>query len=239
LCDEKAGVMMLIDRVVADYFETNCWIIAAEPGQECVIVDPGIGNPDLVSQISLKVTKYKLKPVAVLITHGHLDHFFSVLPLTKSTPMRTFISKEDRFLLENPFGALKSGGESEQLLRAFGITKFKEPSEIIELQDFSVFELAGLNFESIFAPGHTKGSVVFTVNNEQLISGDVLFAGSIGRTDLPTGSAVDMKRTLKERILTLSDELNVLPGHGEQTTIGIERVRNPYLQGDFLDQIGR
>ncbi|NDG24678.1 MAG: MBL fold metallo-hydrolase [Actinobacteria bacterium] len=230
---------MLIDRVVADYFETNCWIIAAEPGQECVIVDPGIGNPDLVSQISLKVTKYKLKPVAVLITHGHLDHFFSVLPLTKSTPMRTFISKEDRFLLENPFGALKSGGESEQLLRAFGITKFKEPSEIIELQDFSVFELAGLNFESIFAPGHTKGSVVFTVNNEQLISGDVLFAGSIGRTDLPTGSAVDMKRTLKERILTLSDELNVLPGHGEQTTIGIERVRNPYLQGDFLDQIGR
>jgi len=173
------------------------------------------------------------------ITHGHLDHFFSVLPLTKSTPMRTFISKEDRFLLENPFGALKSGGESEQLLRAFGITKFKEPSEIIELQDFSVFELAGLNFESIFAPGHTKGSVVFTVNNEQLISGDVLFAGSIGRTDLPTGSAVDMKRTLKERILTLSDELNVLPGHGEQTTIGIERVRNPYLQGDFLDQIGR
>ncbi|NCV74036.1 MAG: MBL fold metallo-hydrolase [Actinobacteria bacterium] len=230
---------MLIDRVVADYFETNCWIIAAEPGQECVIVDPGIGNPDLVSQISLKVTKYKLKPVAVLITHGHLDHFFSVLPLTKSTPMRTFISKEDRFLLENPFGALKSGGESEQLLRAFGITKFKEPSEIIELQDFSVFELAGLNFESIFAPGHTKGSVVFTVNNEQLISGDVLFAGSIGRTHLPTGSAVDMKRTLKERILTLSDELNVLPGHGEQTTIGIERVRNPYLQGDFLDQIGR
>jgi len=239
LCDEKAGVMMLIDRVVADYFETNCWIIAAEPGQECVIVDPGIGNPDLVSQINLKVNQYKLKPVAVLITHGHLDHFFSVLPLTKSTPMRTFISKEDRFLLENPFGALKSGGESEQLLRAFGITKFKEPSEIIELQDFSAFELAGLNFESIFAPGHTKGSVVFTVNNEQLISGDVLFAGSIGRTDLPTGSAVDMKRTLKERILTLSDELNVLPGHGEQTTIGIERVRNPYLQGDFLDQIGR
>ena len=230
---------MLIDRVVADYFETNCWIIAAEAGQECVIVDPGIGNPDLVSQINLKVNQYKLKPVAVLITHGHLDHFFSVLPLTKSTPMRTFISKEDRFLLENPFGALKSGGESEQLLRAFGITKFKEPSEIIELQDFSVFELAGLNFESIFAPGHTKGSVVFTVNNEQLISGDVLFAGSIGRTDLPTGSAVDMKRTLKERILTLSDELNVLPGHGEQTTIGIERVRNPYLQGDFLDQIGR
>lgn len=230
---------MLIDRVVASYFETNCWIIAPEAGEECVIVDPGIGNPDLVNQIKFKIAQYKLNPVAVLITHGHLDHFFSVLPLTKSIPMRTFITKEDRFLLENPLSALQIGGESEQLLRAFGTTKFKEPSNIFELEDFSIFELAGLNFESIFAPGHTKGSVVFTVNDKQLISGDVLFAGSIGRTDLPTGSAVDMKKTLKERILTLSDELNVLPGHGEQTTIGIERVRNPYLQSDFLDQIGR
>ena len=229
---------MLIDRVVAPYFETNCWILATEAGQEAVIVDPGIGRPNLVKSISEKISEHKLKPVAVLITHGHLDHMFSVVPLTTEIPMRTFISPDDRFLLTNPLAALDKGGVSEQLITTFG-ADFKEPSDVVELEDFSRFEIAGLDIGAIFAPGHTKGSVVFTVNDEQLISGDVLFAGSIGRTDLPTGSASDMRKTLRERILTLPDGLNVLPGHGGQTTIATEHVRNPYLQSDFLDQIGR
>jgi glyoxylase-like metal-dependent hydrolase (beta-lactamase superfamily II) len=153
--------------------------------------------------------------------------------------MRTFVTGADRFLLTDPTGAIDKGGVSEQLITAFGGDKFKEPSDVIEVEDFSHFEIAGLEIGAIFAPGHTKGSVLYTVDNQQLISGDVLFAGSIGRTDLPTGSASDMRKTLRERILTLPDELNVLPGHGGQTTIAIERVRNPYLQSDFLDQIGR
>jgi len=229
---------MLIDRVVAPYFETNCWILATAAGQEALIVDPGIGRPNLVKSISEKISEHKLKPVAVLITHGHLDHMFSVVPLTTEIPMRTFISPDDRFLLTNPLAAVDKGGVSEQLISVFG-ADFKEPSDVVELEDFSHFEIAGLDIGAIFAPGHTKGSVVFTVNDEQLISGDVLFAGSIGRTDLPTGSASDMRKTLRERILTLPDGLNVLPGHGGQTTIATERVRNPYLQSDFLDQIGR
>ena len=230
---------MLIDRIIAPYFETNCWILALGSGQECIIVDPGMAKPNLVSEIEQKVSDLRLKPVAVFITHGHLDHTFSVLPLTKQVPMRTFITGADRFLLTNPMGALDPGGVSEQFLRAFGVEKFKEPDEIIELGDFSTFEVAGMQFTSIFAPGHTKGSVIFTVDNQYLISGDVLFAGSIGRTDLPTGSASQMRKTLRNRILTLPDGLNVLPGHGGQTTIGTERVRNPYLQDDFLDQNGR
>ena len=230
---------MLIDRVIAPYFETNCWILALGTGQECIIVDPGMAKPNLVNEIEQKVSELKLKPVAVFITHGHLDHTFSVLPLTKQVPMRTFVTGADRFLLTNPMGALDRGGVSEQFLRAFGVEKFKEPDEIVELEDFSTFEVAGMQITSIFAPGHTKGSVIFTVENKQLISGDVLFAGSIGRTDLPTGSASQMRKTLRDRILTLPDGLNVLPGHGGQTTIGTERVRNPYLQDDFLDQNGR
>jgi glyoxylase-like metal-dependent hydrolase (beta-lactamase superfamily II) len=230
---------VLIDRVIAPYFETNCWILALGTGQECIIVDPGMAKPNLVNEIEQKVSELKLKPVAVFITHGHLDHTFSVLPLTKQVPMRTFVSGADRFLLTDPMGALDRGGVSEQFLRAFGVEKFKEPDEIIELEDFSTFEVAGMQITSIFAPGHTKGSVIFTVENKQLISGDVLFAGSIGRTDLPTGSASQMRKTLRDRILTLPDGLNVLPGHGGQTTIGTERVRNPYLQDDFLDQNGR
>ena len=230
---------MLIDRVIAPYFETNCWILATGSGQECIIVDPGMARPNLVNEIEQKVYDLKLKPVAVFITHGHLDHTFSVLPLTKQIPMRTFVTGADRILLTNPMGALDRGGVSEQFLRAFGVEKFKEPDEIVELEDFSTFEIGGMQITSIFAPGHTKGSVIFTVDNLQLISGDVLFAGSIGRTDLPTGSASQMRKTLRDRILTLPDGLNVLPGHGGQTTIGLERVRNPYLQADFLDQDGR
>lgn len=230
---------MLIDRVIAPYFETNCWILALGTGQECIIVDPGMAKPNLLNEIEQKVSELKLKPVAVFITHGHLDHTFSVLPLTKQVPMRTFVTGADRFLLTDPMGALDRGGVSEQFLKAFGIEKFKEPDEIVELEDFSTFEVAGMQITSIFAPGHTKGSVIFTVENQQLISGDVLFAGSIGRTDLPTGSASQMRKTLRDRILTLPDGLNVLPGHGGQTTIGTERVRNPYLQDDFLDQNGR
>jgi len=230
---------VLIDRVIAPYFETNCWILAPDSGQECIIVDPGMARPNLVNEIEQKVSDLKLKPVAVFITHGHLDHTFSVLPLTKQIPMRTFVTGADRFLLTDPMGALDRGGVSEQFLSAFGAEKFKEPDEIVELEDFSTFEVAGMQITSIFAPGHTKGSVIFTVDNQQLISGDVLFAGSIGRTDLPTGSATQMRKTLRDRILTLPDGLNVLPGHGGQTTIGLERVRNPYLQADFLDQDGR
>jgi glyoxylase-like metal-dependent hydrolase (beta-lactamase superfamily II) len=230
---------VLIDRVIAPYFETNCWILALGTGQECIIVDPGMAKPNLVNEIEQKVSELKLKPVAVFITHGHLDHTFSVLPLTKQVPMRTFVTGADRFLLTDPMGALDRGGVSEQFLRAFGVEKFKEPDEIVEIEDFSTFEVAGMQITSIFAPGHTKGSVIFTVENKQLISGDVLFAGSIGRTDLPTGSASQMRKTLRDRILTLPDGLNVLPGHGGQTTIGTERVRNPYLQDDFLDQNGR
>jgi len=230
---------VLIDRVIAPYFETNCWILALSTGQECIIVDPGMAKPNLVKEIEEKISDLNLKPVAVLITHGHLDHTFSVLPLTKQVPMRTFITGADRFLLTDPMGALDRGGVSEQFLKAFGMEKFKEPDEVVELEDFLTFEVAGMQITSIFAPGHTKGSVIFTVDDQQLISGDVLFAGSIGRTDLPTGSANEMRKTLRDRILTLPDGLNVLPGHGGQTTIGTERVRNPYLQDDFLDQNGR
>ena len=230
---------MLIDRVIAPYFETNCWILALGTGQECIIVDPGMAKPNLVKEIEEKISDLNLKPVAVLITHGHLDHTFSVLPLTKQVPMRTFITGADRVLLTDPMGALDRGGVSEQFLKAFGMEKFKEPDEVVELEDFLTFEVAGMQITSIFAPGHTEGSVIFTVDDQQLISGDVLFAGSIGRTDLPTGSANEMRKTLRDRILTLPDGLNVLPGHGGQTTIGTERVRNPYLQDDFLDQNGR
>ena len=133
---------MLIDRVIAPYFETNCWILASKIGQECIIVDPGMARPNLVNEIVTKVSEHNLKPIAVLITHGHLDHMFSVLPLTAQVAMGTFITATDRFLLKDPMGALDRNGISQQFLDAFGIEKLKEPDEIVELEDFETFELA-------------------------------------------------------------------------------------------------
>ena len=226
---------MLIERVVAPYFETNCWILSTGTNSECIIVDPGMAKPNLLPPIMEKLKKYNLKPVAAVITHGHIDHFFSLVPLSKEVPLTTFISQVDRYLLSDPLKSLMQNGPAKQLLESFGATDFTEPTDLIEVTDFSTFEIAGLSLESISAPGHTKGSMMFTIDNEQLISGDVLFAGSIGRTDLPTGSPAEMRKTLKNRVLTLGDHLNVLPGHGQQTTIANERRNNPYLQGEFID----
>jgi glyoxylase-like metal-dependent hydrolase (beta-lactamase superfamily II) len=119
-------------------------------------------------------------------------------------------------------------------MAAFGVTKFEEPKIVRELSDGENFQIAGFDIRVSHAPGHTAGSAMFSVNDEFLISGDVLFAGAIGRTDLPTGSAAAMRNSLISKILPLNDELIVLPGHGPQTTIGRERRSNPYLQENFL-----
>jgi hydroxyacylglutathione hydrolase len=107
---------------------------------------------------------------------------------------------------------------------------FEEPVKVENLKDGSLLEFLGMKIRAIHAPGHTRGSLMFLLNEETLISGDVLFAGSIGRTDLPTGSASDMRNTLTKKILPLSDEIRVLPGHGGETTIKYERKTNPYLK---------
>jgi glyoxylase-like metal-dependent hydrolase (beta-lactamase superfamily II) len=108
--------------------------------------------------------------------------------------------------------------------------KFEEPKKVIELKNGTSLELLGVQIVAVHAPGHTRGSVMFTVADEILLSGDVLFAGSIGRTDLPTGSASEMVQTLKNKVLPLNDDLRVLPGHGPETTIKFERKNNPYLK---------
>jgi glyoxylase-like metal-dependent hydrolase (beta-lactamase superfamily II) len=188
-----------------------------------------------VAPIKDVINKFNLKPVAALITHGHLDHTFSVLPFSNSYKIPTFIHSTDRKLLANPFRALQPGGVTDQLMQQFGVTSFSEPDEVVELSDSQVVNIAGLEVVVSHAPGHTAGSAMFTVASEYLLSGDVLFAGSIGRTDMPTGSAADMRKTLINKVLPLDDELVVLPGHGPQTTMGRERKNNPYLQNENLN----
>ena len=225
---------MILEVIPAPYFATNCWIFAPTKNSECFIVDPGMANPNLLSAIKTIIKKHNLKPVATLVTHGHLDHTFSVRPFANEYGVPTLIHTADRKLLADPFRALTPGGESQQIMASLGVTKFEEPEVVREVIDGESFQIAGFNIVVNHAPGHTAGSAIFTVNEEFLISGDVLFAGAIGRTDLPTGSPSAMRNSLISKILPLNDELIVLPGHGAQTTIGRERISNPYLQNEFL-----
>lgn len=212
-------------------FATNCWIIANEARGECIIVDPGAADMSstdsgaITAEIELILSEEGFKPVAALLTHGHLDHTFSIKPLADGYGIPTYIHSEDRRFISEPAGIL-----SPEFASHLGSMQFAEPDRVESLRDGATLEFLGLNLRAIHAPGHTKGSLMFMINDEVLISGDVLFAGSIGRTDLPSGSASDMRKTLMTKVLPLDDDIRVLPGHGPETTIKLERKHNPYLK---------
>lgn len=214
---------MLVRSFVAPMFATNCWIIAAGKGSECIIVDPGM--TDISAEVEMIIEEEGLKPVAALLTHGHLDHTFSVKPLADGYGIPAYIHPEDRRFIADPIGI-----HGAQFAETLSGMNFFEPEKVELLKDGAMLDFVGLSIRAIHAPGHTRGSLMFTLNDELLISGDVLFAGSIGRTDLPTGSASDMRNTLKNKVLSLDDDLRVLPGHGGETTIKYERKTNPYLK---------
>ena len=213
---------MLVAGFPAQMYATNCWVLAIGEGSECIVIDPGM--PDVSIELAELLSKHRLKPVATLITHGHLDHTFSVVPVCDGYGIPAYIHSEDRNLLSDPTAAITA--EFRTMLAGMS---FSEPKEVKELKSGQEFELVGLKIKAIHSPGHTRGSLMFLVDEETLLSGDVLFAGSIGRTDLPTGSNTDMRKTLNTKVLTLSDEIKVLPGHGPKTRIGFERKNNPYL----------
>jgi glyoxylase-like metal-dependent hydrolase (beta-lactamase superfamily II) len=165
----------------------------------------------------------------VLLTHGHFDHTFSVLPVCQAREVPAFIHPSDRGQLTDPWSAVNIRPGTP----LFGSLTFAEPDDVRELADGDKVSLAGLDFAVRHAPGHTQGSVVFGTAGESepvLFSGDVLFAGSIGRVDFPGGSMSDMQRSLREVILPMDDATVVHAGHGPSTTIARERATNPFLQ---------
>jgi len=225
---------VLIEVIPAEFFGTNCWVLAPSKNSECVVVDPGMAIGSLVPQLKELLDSCGLKPIAQLVTHGHLDHTFSVAPLAAAYQVPALIHKNDREFLANPAGLLTPGGMIDSILDQMGVRDFVEPESVREIVDGEEFEIAGLSFKATHAPGHTPGSTMFLVNGEKLISGDVLFAGSIGRTDLLKGSDSQMRKSLREKVLTLPDDIHVLPGHGKETTIGAERKNNSFLSDAYL-----
>jgi hydroxyacylglutathione hydrolase len=253
---------VLIAGFPAGSFATNCYVVAPAAGEECLIIDPG---QDAEPGITELLAEYRLRPVAVLATHGHVDHIWSVAPVCGARGIPAYIHPADRDLLSDPAKGFPLG-VGQQLFR--GLT-FTEPDDVVALTDGMTLHLAGIELVVDHAPGHTPGSVTFRTGhqgglgepsrraggaqgpvtkergleaaggsggsppraNTVLFSGDLLFAGSIGRTDLPGGDYPAILDSLSRVCLPLPDDMQVLPGHGPQTTIGAERATNPFLAG--------
>jgi hydroxyacylglutathione hydrolase len=213
---------MLIASFPAGTFQTNCYLVAPSAGAEALVVDPG---QDAMPGIEELCAEHRLRPVAVLLTHGHLDHIWTVAPLAGAHGIPAWIHPRDRHLLADPLAGV--GPELRAMLPGLQLA---EPDDVRELADGEVLDLAGVRLVVDHTPGHTPGHVTFR-DEQVLFAGDLVFAGSIGRTDLPGGSMPEMLASLAERFLPLPDELQVLPGHGPVTTVGRERASNPFLAG--------
>lgn len=209
---------MLVETLVTGPFQENCYLVAKGEGEEAVLIDPG----DDAEAIAHRIEELALTPVMILNTHGHLDHIGAVPDLRERYDIPFAIHPLDGFLLKNV----------NEHAALFGLHGYRDPEVDRDLVAGETVTAAGIDFEVVFTPGHSPGHVTFVVPGA-VFSGDCLFSGSIGRTDLPGGDPATLKATLHDFFLSLADETNVYSGHGPMTTIGRERQSNPFLSGDY------
>jgi len=197
-------------------FVENCYLVIDEAGAECAIIDPG----EEAGLIAHKVAAADVKPVAIWLTHAHIDHVLGVPRLKTDTGAPVYLHPGDRMLYDHV---------AEQAT-AFGMRAAPLPAPDCALAHGDLLRVGTLQFRVRHAPGHSPGSVVFE-GQGVAFAGDVLFQGSIGRTDLPGGDFETLIRSIERELLTLPDSTIVYCGHGPETTVGRERGANPFLSG--------
>ncbi len=213
---------MILDKIELWAVNTNSWVIGRGKGGPAVLVD---APPDLKGVLSL-LARNEFSLAGVILTHGHIDHMGSAQGVVEKSGATLFVHPADDFLTLDPLRQLR-------LLFGEGFPgDYGVPGETVALTDGENVSVAGIDLRVIHTPGHTPGHCCLFLEQEGwLFSGDHLFAGSVGRTDLPGGDWSKLCDSMREKILPFPDETRVLPGHGPETTIGIERRSNPFLVG--------
>lgn len=216
---------VLLTGFPAGVLACNCYVLAPRQGSDAVIVDPGQRAFGPLRRI---LDDNRLTPAAVLLTHGHIDHMWSAQKVADHYGCPVFIHPADRFMLADPIR-----GFGPRIGQIAVSALFREPRQVVELdRDGVAVDIGGIEVCADHTPGHTGGSMAFRVPAFDLVfTGDTLFKQSVGRTDLPGGSGRDLLDSIITKLLTLQDDTRVLPGHGEETTIGAERRTNPFLEG--------
>lgn len=202
------------DSMVVGEVQTNCYFVYNANTSECVIIDPGAQAQALYEYIEEK----GLKPVAILLTHGHFDHIGAVTMLRNKYGIKIYAARAERETLESP---------DMNLSVQFGASMIMEADEWLE--DGQEIELIGEKIRCLLTPGHTEGGMCFYfVGSGMLFSGDTLFEQSVGRTDFPGGSMSQIVQSIRTKLFVLPDHTKVYPGHGMMTSIGSEKMLNPY-----------
>ncbi len=212
---------MKINHYVVGMVQTNCYIVINDESKECFIIDPGASG----KQLAEKIKQDSLKPVAVLLTHGHFDHVAAAEDLAKEFDIKIYAHEAEAATLHDP---------QKNVSWMIGCKESYDAD--VFLKDEEVITLAGFAIKVLHTPGHTEGGCCYYVADENVVfTGDTLFAQSVGRTDFPGGSMSQIVRSIKEKILTLNEagnletDIMVYPGHNDPTTIETERMENPYL----------
>jgi len=211
---------MILESFPVGPLHCNCTILGDEVTHEAIVVDPGDNIPEILSRLE----KHGLTLRQIVITHAHIDHIGGAAQLKKATGAPVLLNQKDLGLL----------GIMEIQAGWLGVPTPEVAAPDASADDGVAIGLASLPAEVLHTPGHTPGSIcLFFPKQHLLLAGDTLFAGSIGRTDLPGGDGRQILRSLRDRLLILPDATRVLPGHGAETTIGEERQSNPFLQPGF------